>query len=106
EMKDVDRAELIRMMVGRELSAVYPKRPVAAGETALELRDVSSRAAGVRDISLSVRRGEILGLAGLVGSGRTELAETIFGLRPADAGQILIRGEVARIGSPADAIRL
>jgi rhamnose transport system ATP-binding protein len=106
DMAEVDRAELIRMMVGRELSSVFPKREVAIGETVLELRGVSSRATGVRDIEFNLRRGEILGFAGLVGSGRTELAETIFGLTPADAGEILLRGEAVHIGSPADAIRL
>jgi rhamnose transport system ATP-binding protein len=101
----IDRPELIRLMVGREVSAVYPKQPVAPGEPALELHGLSSRAAGIRDITLTVRRGEILGLAGLVGSGRTELAETIFGLRPCDSGEIRVHGTPRRIASPLDAIR-
>ncbi|MGH9370263.1 MAG: sugar ABC transporter ATP-binding protein, partial [Vicinamibacterales bacterium] len=101
----VDRAQLIRMMVGREVSAVFPKQPVAIGEPALEVRGLSSRAAGIRDVTLTVRRGEILGLSGLVGSGRTQLAETVFGLTPADAGEILLHGTPLRIGSPSDAIR-
>jgi rhamnose transport system ATP-binding protein len=104
-IEEVDREELIRMMVGRELGAIFPKREIAAGETVLELRDISSRAAGVHHVSLSVRKGEILGIAGLVGSGRTQLAETIFGLTPADSGEILLRGESIAIASPADAIR-
>jgi rhamnose transport system ATP-binding protein len=91
------RAELIRLMVGRELVGIFPKREVALGEIALELRSVSSRAAGVRDVSLAVRRGEILGIAGLVGSGRTQLAETLFGLTPADAGRSLLGGRAVRI---------
>jgi rhamnose transport system ATP-binding protein len=94
------------MMVGRELSAVFPKRAVNIGEIGLELRRMSNRAAGVRDVSLTLRRGEILGLAGLVGSGRTQLAETVFGLTPADGGEILLNGKTAKIQSPADAIRL
>jgi rhamnose transport system ATP-binding protein len=73
---------------------------------ALEVRGLSSRAAGIHDVSFAVRRGEILGLAGLVGAGRTQLAETIFGLTPADAGQILRHGVPARIPSPAAAIAL
>jgi rhamnose transport system ATP-binding protein len=93
------------MMVGRELGSVFPKREITAGETVLELRDISSRAAGVHHVSLSVRKGEILGIAGLVGSGRTQLAETIFGLTPADSGEILLRGVSIAIASPADAIR-
>jgi len=103
---DAERGELIRLMVGRELAAIFPKRAVAAGATALELRHVSSRANGLHDVSLAVRSGEILGIAGLVGSGRTELAETIFGLTPADAGEMLLRGAPVRMTSPAHAIRL
>ncbi|HWP44647.1 MAG TPA: sugar ABC transporter ATP-binding protein [Blastocatellia bacterium] len=105
-MKEVDRRELIRLMVGRELSAVFPKREVEIGDTVLELRRVGCRTARLSDVNLSVRAGEILGLAGLVGAGRTELARTIFGLTPADGGEILLRGEPVRIESPADAIRL
>jgi rhamnose transport system ATP-binding protein len=104
-MDEVDRSELIRMMVGRELGSIFPKREIAMGEIVLELRDVSSRAAGMHHVSLNVRKGEILGIAGLVGSGRTELAETIFGLTPADSGEILLRGERVAITSPTDAIR-
>jgi rhamnose transport system ATP-binding protein len=106
DMKDVTRPELINLMVGRELSSVFPKREVEIGETVLELRNVSSRAAGVRNVSLEVRRGEILGIAGLVGSGRTQLAETMFGLTPADSGQIMLRGRPVAIRSPRDAIQL
>jgi rhamnose transport system ATP-binding protein len=104
ETSAIDRAALIRLMVGREISAVFPKRPVRIGAPALELRGVSSRAAGVRHVSLDVRAGEIVGLAGLVGSGRTELAGTIFGLTPPDAGEIRVHGTPVRIASPADAI--
>jgi rhamnose transport system ATP-binding protein len=103
-VREVDRAELIRLMVGRELAAVFPKRPVQIGETALELRGISSAAAGVKHVSLDVRAGEIVGLAGLVGSGRTQLAETLFGLTPADSGEIRRHGRPVRIQSPADAI--
>ncbi|PYT15140.1 MAG: D-xylose ABC transporter ATP-binding protein [Acidobacteria bacterium] len=103
---EVDRAELIKMMVGRELAAVFPKREVTLGEVALEIRGLSNRAIGLHDVSLSVRRGEILGLAGLVGSGRTELAETLFGLAPAYSGEVLLRGVPVRIKSPAHAIQL
>ena len=102
----VDRHALMEMMVGREIAAVFPKRDVAAGKTILELRQVGNRAAGLRDISFSVRSGEILGLAGLVGSGRTQLAETLFGLTPADSGEILVAGAPVTIHSVAQAIQL
>jgi rhamnose transport system ATP-binding protein len=99
------RPALVGMMIGRELSAIFPTRSVAPTDVALELRRISSQAAGVRDVSLSLRSGEIVGLAGLVGSGRTELAGTIFGLTPADSGELLVRGKAAAVTSPADAIR-
>jgi rhamnose transport system ATP-binding protein len=101
---EVTPAELIRKMVGRPLAAVYPKRPVAPGAVALELRAVSSRAAGIRDVSFSVRHGEIVGVAGLVGAGRTPLAEVLFGLTPMDSGQVLLDGEAVRLSSPGAAI--
>jgi rhamnose transport system ATP-binding protein len=104
ERRELDRAALIRHMVGRDLSAIYPARSAAPGPVALEVKHLSSRESGLRDVSLSVRRGEILGLAGLVGSGRTELAETVFGLRPFDSGAVVINGAGTRIASPSDAI--
>jgi len=103
-MADVSRDELIRLMVGRELSAVFPKRAVAPGEPVLQVRGLACRAAGIHGIDLDVRAGEIVGLAGLVGAGRTELARTLFGLTPADAGEIRLRGAPVRVGSPAEAI--
>lgn len=104
-VEGVSRAELIRLMVGRDLQAIFPKRAVAMGDTALEVRNLGCRAAGIRDISFSVRSGEILGFAGLVGSGRTQLAEALFGLTTPDRGEILLRGSGVRIASPAEAIR-
>jgi len=106
EARTVDRGELIRLMVGRELAAVFPKRRVEPGAVALEVRHLSHRRSGIKDVSFSVRRGEILGLAGLVGSGRTQLAEILFGLSPADSGDIMVHGRAVRITSPAQAIRL
>ena len=106
ETAALDRAALIQLMVGRALTEVFPKRPVAPGAVAIELRHLSNRGLGIHDVSLSVRRGEVLGVAGLVGSGRTELAETLFGLEPADGGDILLHGKPVRIDSPAQAIRL
>jgi len=103
-MAEVNFGELIQLMVGRELSAVFPKRTVELGDVVLELRRLVCSAAGVSGVSLSLRAGEILGLAGLVGAGRTELAGTIFGLTPPDSGEILLRGMPVRITSPAQAI--
>jgi rhamnose transport system ATP-binding protein len=105
DMADVNREQLIQMMVGRELAAVFPKRPVPLGDTVLELRRVCCAAVGVRDVDLTVRAGEIVGLSGLVGAGRSELARTIFGLTPADSGEIRVQGRSVRITSPAEAIR-
>ncbi len=102
---DVTRAELIRLMVGRDLAAVFPKRAVPLGSVALEVRNLTHRGSGVHDVSLAVRSGEILGIGGLVGSGRTQLAEVLFGLQPAHAGEISMRGQPVRITSPADAIK-
>jgi rhamnose transport system ATP-binding protein len=102
---EVDHSELIQLMVGRSVNAVFPKRKAQQGDVVLELRRFSSRAAGVSNVSLEVRAGEILGVAGLVGSGRTQLAETIFGLTPANSGEILIDGKRVDVSSPADAIR-
>jgi rhamnose transport system ATP-binding protein len=103
---DLNGDALVRLMVGRDLSLVYPKRTVPVGDVALELREVSNARNGVAHVSLQVRRGEILGIAGLVGAGRTELAETIFGLTPATEGEIIVNGTRARVRTPADAVRL
>ncbi len=105
-MAEVDRAALIRMMVGRELSAVFPKIQVEPGAIVLEVEGLSCRASGVRNVGFSVRAGEILGLAGLVGAGRTELARVLFGVTPADAGTIRLRGVAVAVRSPAQAVAL
>ncbi|HXG47531.1 MAG TPA: sugar ABC transporter ATP-binding protein [Methylomirabilota bacterium] len=97
-------SELIHMMVGREISVIYPPAEGTPGEVVLELRDVGSVAAGVCGINLEVRRGQVVGLAGLVGAGRTELARVIFGLTPADTGEIRLAGRPVTIRSPRDAV--
>jgi len=103
-MANVDRQELIRLMVGRDLSTVFPKVTVKQGPVAFELRGVSCKANGVEGIDLAIRAGEIVGFAGLVGAGRTELARTIFGLDPSDSGEIRLRDKTVNINQPADAI--
>jgi rhamnose transport system ATP-binding protein len=105
-MKEVERPELIRLMVGREISAIFPKRDVTQGDVVLETRDLSCRESGLRGVSLSIRAGEILGLAGLVGAGRTELARVLFGLTPATGGQILLGGKPVIVRTPSDAVEL
>jgi rhamnose transport system ATP-binding protein len=89
-------------MVGRVIDRLYPKRSVASGKTILELREVTYRSA-VRHVSLELHTAEILGVAGLVGSGRTELALTVFGITPATSGVILLDGKPVRIDSPETA---
>ena len=97
-------AELIRWMVGREVSQIYPPATGAPGESVLSVSGLGCAAAGVHSVDLQVRSGEILGLAGLVGAGRTELARVLFGLTPADSGEIRWRGRVVQIRSPREAI--
>jgi rhamnose transport system ATP-binding protein len=103
-VSEVTRSELIRLMVGRELSVIFPKREVAPGEVVLDLRNLASSAAGIRNITFSLRAGEIVGLTGLVGAGRTELARVLFGIYPADDGEIALRGSPIRLSGPAHAI--
>jgi rhamnose transport system ATP-binding protein len=103
---EVDRDELIRLMVGRSLSAVFPARDSTIGEPVLEVRGLGCRVSGVHDVTLGVRAGEVLGLAGLVGAGRTELARVLFGLTPADSGEIRLRGRRVVIDSPGRAAAL
>lgn len=105
EMSEVNKQQLIQMMVGRELSAVFPKKTVQLGDVVLELRQLGCSASGIHDINLSIRAGEIVGLAGLVGAGRTELARTIFGLAPADCGAIVLDEKKIRIDSAGRAIQ-
>ena len=102
--KELDNDMLIKMMVGRELRDIYPKDPVEIGDVILEVKNLS-RGKKVRDASFSLRKGEVLGIAGLVGAGRSELVETIFGLYPKTGGQIFLHGKEVHIKSAADAIK-
>ena len=101
--KETNRQELINLMVGRELKEGYPPRRNLPGEIALEVSGLTGN--GVRNISFSVRKGEILGVSGLVGAGRTELAQLIFGAAPMEQGVISINGKPVTIKSPSDAIK-
>ena len=100
---DTNREELIKLMVGRELTELYPERTVSHGPVVLEVKHLTGN--GDSDISLSVREGEILGLGGLVGAGRTELAMMLMGMARITDGQVLIDGKEAKIHSPRDAIK-
>jgi rhamnose transport system ATP-binding protein len=104
-MKDVTRDHLIRMMVGRTITNLFPKQDVSAGDVALKLENLT-RAGSFQDISFELRRGEILGMAGLVGAGRTNVARAIFGVEPATSGRIQLDGRDVAITSPQQAIRL
>lgn len=95
--------KLIKAMVGREIKSIFPKQISRIGEEVLRIEGLSSKDA-FEDVSFSVRRGEIFGLAGLMGAGRTEIAETIFGYRKASAGKIYLNGQEICIRSPRDAI--
>jgi rhamnose transport system ATP-binding protein len=104
KMPGTTRKDLIRLMVGRELSAVFPKRKVEIGDTVFELRNFGCRSAGIKEVNLKVRAGEIVGVAGLIGAGRTELAKTIFGLHTPDSGEIIFKGKPITISHPCEAI--
>ena len=104
--RQVQQSELISMMVGRPLTNYYTRTyQEKRGEEVLRLQNVSSGEL-VRDVSFSVYKGEILGLAGLIGAGRTEICRTIFGLDPLLSGEIYVNGEQVKIASADDAMRL
>ena len=101
-MKGVDRKEIIRLMVGRELNETYPARTTPIGGPILELEDVSGN--GVHDISFELKKGEILGLAGLIGAGRTELGKVIFGEAKKESGTIRYKGKPVDFHSAGQAL--
>ena len=96
--------EIIRQMVGRSLENLYPKSEVEAGEVMLDVRHLT-RKGTFEDISFQVRRGKIVGFAGLVGAGRTEVARVVFGIDRADSGEIRIGGKPVQIRSPKTAMK-
>lgn len=101
---DITMERLVEMMVGRELEERFPPKTNVPGEVHFEVRDLSTRYEPiVRDISFAVRRGEILGIAGLVGAGRTETAEALFGVRTRESGEFFIDGKPVTLDSPQDA---
>jgi ribose transport system ATP-binding protein len=98
----LNEAMIIKDMVGRDASTFYSREPVEVGEKLFEVTDLSG--VGVDHVSFALHRGEIVGVAGLVGSGRTEMAETIFGKRKATGGRLFLNGKEIRIRSPKEAI--
>jgi ABC-type sugar transport system ATPase subunit len=104
DASEIDNASLIKMMVGRDLTEVFPKKDVPLGETVLRAENISLNEK-LHDISFELKRGEILGIAGLVGAGRSELVETIFGLRKKTRGAVHINGKPVRINHPKHAIK-
>jgi ribose transport system ATP-binding protein len=103
DLKDVTSDKLIKDMVGRDPSTFYKREEVPTGEVIFEARNVSGN--GAKNVSLKLSRGEILGIAGMAGSGRSELMYTLFGAAPIESGEILIKGKVVKQGSPISAIK-
>lgn len=101
---DLTEAQMIKLMVGREVSAIYPPAQSEAGEVVLSVKGLGCVASGVSGVDLEVRAGEIVGLAGMVGAGRTELARVLFGITPADEGRIFLNGKELTIRNPREAI--
>lgn len=100
---EVRQKQLISLMVGRELSEMFPKLTFPLGETVFEVKNLSSK--GVfEDVSFNVRKGEILGVSGLVGAGRSEIMQAIFGLRSYDSGEVAIEGKPIHCKHPSEAI--
>ncbi|MDC2825517.1 sugar ABC transporter ATP-binding protein [Rodentibacter pneumotropicus] len=103
--KEVSKEQLISMMVGRDMSEMFQReRFELSDEIALEIKNFT-RAGYYQDINFSVRKGEIFGIAGLVGAGRSEIVEGLFGYKPADSGEIYIKGEKTIIHNPLDAMK-
>jgi len=97
-------SDLISLMVGRDLESVYPRLNSAPGEPALQVCSLSKRDR-FQEVSFEVRHGEVLGIAGLMGAGRTDVVNALYGLNPADSGVIRVRGASVRIRSPRDALK-
>jgi rhamnose transport system ATP-binding protein len=103
--KGLNQSELIHLMVGREVSTLFPAAESKASAKTLAVRNLGCASAGIRDINFEIRAGEILGLAGLVGAGRTELARVLFGITPADSGTIELAGRELKVDCPRSAVQ-
>lgn len=100
----MNEAALIKLMVGRDVSTIYPPSESTPGDRVLSLRQLGCSLCGIHDVNLEVDAGEIVGLAGLVGAGRTEFARTLFGITPADHGTIMLHGKEVQIRTPREAV--
>jgi ribose transport system ATP-binding protein len=105
ENRQIDIGLLVKLMVGREITNKFPKEAVPVGEEILKVEDLS-REGTLKDISLTLHAGEILGIGGLVGAGRTEMVKAIFGIDKVDSKKLTVFGKKANIRQPKDAIRL
>jgi ribose transport system ATP-binding protein len=103
ELAEISTDRIIQYMVGREMVAIYQRQPLPPGGELLRVEGLARNGA-LRDISFSLRAGEIVGLAGLIGAGRTETCRAIFGVDPIDAGKIFVDGREVRIHSPREAV--
>jgi len=101
---DMTMEKIIRLMVGRELSNRFPEKSAKIGDTVLEIKNISSRYTKVKDVSLTVRKGEIVGLAGLAGAGRSELLENIFGISARGSGELYLNSKQIFNRTPREAI--
>ena len=99
---EIDQERLIVAMVGREITQMYPERTKSAGEEALRVENLT-RIGYFRDVSFTVRRGEVLALTGLVGAGRTEVCEAVYGITPYDSGRIYLEGKPVQWAGPVEA---
>lgn len=97
--------QIIKLMVGRELKTWFPKKNNKIGETLLEIKNLSGLYSNIKNINFKLHRGEILGIAGLAGSGRTEILETLFGIATKDSGDIILNGKKIIINNSRDAIK-
>ena len=104
-VKDIDKPQLIKMIIGRELTQVYPPIHEKFGDTLLEVKGLTAPKA-FRDIDLHVRAGEVIGIAGLLGAGKTELVQAIFGNHKVVSGRVKVRGKEVKIKNPLQAIKL
>ena len=105
DAKDMTESQLIKMMVGREITDVFPKAEAEIGDVVFEAKNIVRADGKVKDVSICVRKGEILGIGGLVGAGRSELVEGIFGMHKLSSGEIVVKGKKVIVHSPADIIK-